>query len=119
MKTSQTILSAVIFAGLLSVSSFAQVVVSPLATAKFDAPVPAKVVNPVDLPRSFMREIIQVALTIDAAGQPHDVKVVSTKDRAVAKSLTAAVSQWQFTPARENGVPVSCSVILPLELVGA
>ena len=119
MKTSQTILSAVIFAGLLSASSFAQIVVSPLAAARFDAPAPAKVVSPVDLPRSFMREIVKVTLTVDAAGQPHDIKVVSTKDQAVTKSLVAAVSKWQFTPARENGVAVSCKVMLPLELVGA
>jgi TonB family protein len=120
MKTSQIVLSAALFTGLLSVSALATPEVAHnlavVAAMKVEAPAPARVVQPTGLPLSYEGKIVRLSLTIDAAGKPHDIRVVSADDRALTKSLVAAVSQWQFTPCRKNGVAVSTRVELPLEL---
>ena len=120
MKTSHSLVSTVVFAGLLSVSAFATTPAAhrqATAALKFEKPAPATVVSPTELPPSFEGRTVDVSLTIDAAGQPHDVKVVSTNNKSLRKSLVAAISQWSFKPARKNGVPVSTKVLLPVELV--
>jgi TonB family protein len=117
MKTTQSLLSAVISAGLLSTVSLANVIVSPAVPANFAAPAPASVVSPTGLPNRYIGKTVRLTMIIDAAGQPHDIKVVSHGDAALAHKLVAAVSQWQFTPARKDGAPVSTRIELPLELV--
>ena len=122
MKTKSLVIAAALVGGLLSTAS-ALTLVAPNTNAtgpvKFEAPVPAKIVSPINLPRSHMGATVNLKFTVDENGQAHDIRVVSDKDRAAAKSLVSAISQWKFTPARKNGVPVSSKVILPLELVGS
>ncbi len=119
MKTTKILLSAVISAGLLSTLSWANVIVSPAASvpANFAAPAPASVVSPTGLPNRYVGATVRLTMIIDAAGRPHDIKVVSPRDAALAQKLVAAVSQWQFTPGRKDGAPVSTRIELPLELV--
>ena len=57
-------------------------------------------------------------MTIDAAGKPSNVRVMSTGDQAAYKRIIATVSQWEFSPARKNGVAVSSRIVLPLEVKG-
>jgi hypothetical protein len=122
MKTSHIVLATALLGGLLSTPAFA---ITPaahaqtLATLKFEHPAPAKVVSPVDLPRTFERVTVMLSMIIDEAGRPHDIKIVSARDRLLTKSLVAAVSQWEFTPARLNGTPVPIKVLLPLEVIEA
>jgi TonB family protein len=119
MKTSQTLLSAALFVGLLSVSAFATTPAAhsqTVAAMKFEVPVPASVVSPTGVPLGYEGKTVRISLTIDAAGQPHDIRVISVNDRVLTNSLVAAVSQWRFTPCRANGVAVSTKVVLPLEL---
>lgn len=83
----------------------------------FEVPALTSVVNFADLPSNYLGSTVRVKLTVDEAGQVHDIRVVPNKDRAVVNSLVSAISQWKFTPARKNGVPVSATVEIPLELV--
>jgi len=122
MKMKSLVIAAALVGGLLSsASALTLVAPDPSATGpvKFEAPVPATIVNPINLPRSHMGATVNLKFTVDENGQAHDIRVVSIKDRAAAKSLVSAISQWKFTPARKNGVPVSSKVILPLELAGS
>ncbi|MBI2497249.1 MAG: TonB family protein [Opitutae bacterium] len=117
---SKHIVLATALLGLLSTTAFAATPAAhrqATASLQLDYPAPAKVVSPTNLPRTFEGATVVVSLTIDESGQPHDVKVVSAKDRLLTKSLVSAVSQWRFTPARKNGTPVATKVLLPLELV--
>ena len=118
MKMKSVLLSAALLGGLLSVPSFARAGVQPDAdSAKYQMPVPVKVVNPTGLFRRHEGEIVRLSLIVDVAGRPHDVKIVSASDRNLAERLLPAVAQWQFAPALKNGAPVATSVILPLRLV--
>jgi hypothetical protein len=102
----------------LSTSAFAGTSTCCTAASQTaNKPVPVKVVSPTHLPRSYENATVEVALTIDAQGVPHDVRPVGKIDRRVEQSLVTAVSQWRFTPNVVNGQPVSTRVLLPLQLV--
>ncbi len=112
MKTPSLVLAALLAGGLaVSASALPLTAVAPL-----QAPAPVKVVSPTDLPRSFAGKTVKLSMIIDADGRPHDIKVVAVSDRNLTRSLVAAVSQWRFSPARQNGVAVSTAVVLPVEL---
>jgi TonB family protein len=120
MKMKSVILSAAILGGLFSVSSFANVIVatSPIsAPAIFEAPVPVKVVNPTGLFRRHEGETVKLSLTVDAAGQPHDIRILAGRDQNLTERLLPAVAQWKFIPAKKDGVPVSSRIVLPVQLV--
>ena len=118
MKMKSVILSAAILGGLFSVSSFANVIVEAgPAPEKFEAPVPVKVVNPTGLFRRHEGETVKLSLTVDAAGQPHDIRIMAGQDRNLTERLLPAVAQWRFTPARKNGAPVPARIVLPVQLV--
>lgn len=120
MKIKSIVLATAVLGGLLSASSFASVVptVNPATfSEKFQAPAPAKVVHPTGLLREHIGAVVTLSLTIDAAGQPHDIKIVSPVDRNLKKQLLPVLSQWKFTPALQNGTPVSTKVLLPVQLL--
>lgn len=76
--------------------------------------VPAKIVNPTDLPRTFTRTVVNVEFTLDANGQPKDV-LVATNDRNAKEQIEKAFKQWRFeTPARDT---LAKRFVLPLEIV--
>lgn len=60
---------------------------------------------------------VNVRLTIDEAGMPHDVRVVSPRDRQLARCIVKAVSQWTFEPAIRDGKAIQTRVTIPIELV--
>ena len=118
MKTKSLVIAAALLGGLLSsAAALALDTSGATAAGKFEAPVPISIVNPTNLHPSYKGATVRVMFTVDEAGQAHDIRVVSAKDAAVAKSLAAAISQWKFSPGRKNGVPVSTKVTLPLQLV--
>ncbi len=119
MKIRSVIASAAVLGGFLPVSSFAAVI-APLqapAAATFAAPAPAAIVSPTGLQRRHEGTIVRLGLTIDAAGRPHDVRILSGQDENLARNLLPAVARWRFTPALKDGVPVETHVVLPIELV--
>jgi TonB family protein len=119
MNPKNTILAAALLVGLLPAAVFATTTeahAKTLALVPLVHPVPARIVNPINLPPRFMGATVILSLTIDATGRPHHVTAVASDDVVVAKSVVSAVSQWKFTPGRVNGVPVSIKVTLPVEV---
>jgi len=114
------LLSAALLGGVLSTSAFATTAEAHAQVAHaaaFEAPAVAKLVSPIGLSRRFEGATVTLSLTVDASGRPSDIKVMSQGDGAFTRSVVAAVSQWQFTPAKKNGVAVATKVMIPVELV--
>ena len=112
MNSRQLLLATALVGGLLSSASAA----TRVAPSDYAAPVPATVVAPTELPRSHIGAIVMLRLNVDASGQPSNIQVLSERDPALTSRLVAAVSQWQFSPARQNGVAVGATIELPIEL---
>ena len=113
MNPKSFFLAAAFVGGLLTTASATTLA----APATFDLPAPVRVVAPANLPRSHLGAIVTLRLTIDEAGRPHNIQVLSDRDETLVRNLVAAVSQWQFNPARRNGTAVSATIELPLALV--
>jgi TonB family protein len=114
------LLSAALLGGVLSTSAFATTAAAHAQVAHaaaYEAPAVAKLVSPIGLSRRFEGATVTLCLTVDANGRPSDIKVLSQGDRAFARNVAAAVSQWEFTPAKKNGVAVPAKVMIPIELV--
>ena len=120
MKMKSIAFGAALLGGLLSTAAFATTTeahdIVTATVAQFVKPAPLKVVTPTGLSRVLVGVTLRLRLTIDAAGQPHDVKVVGPHEDRLTRGVVSAVAQWQFTPALENGVPVSVRAELPLQL---
>lgn len=85
---------------------------------RFEAPVPVKTIQPIELPMSHAGSEVNLSMTIDATGKPRNVRVAHVSDQAAYKRIIATVSRWEFAPARKNGVAVPTKVELPLEVKG-
>jgi protein TonB len=112
MKIQSVIATAALLGVLSSASALTTTAVS------FEAPVPVKTIQPIELPSSHRGSEVSLSLTIDATGKPSNVRVANVSDQAAYKRIIATVSQWQFAPARKNGVAVPAKVQLPLEVTG-
>lgn len=107
---------AIATAALLGVLSSASALTT--TAVSFEAPVPVKTIQPVELPPSHRGSEVNLRMTIDATGKPRNVRVANVSDQAAYKRIIATVSQWEFSPARKNGVAVPTKVELPLEVKG-
>jgi TonB family protein len=119
MKSLKLFSGAALAVGLFSTSAFAyteQPTPWP-QVARPDVPVVAKVVSPAGLPQRTEGQTVNVAFTVDASGQPRNIRLMGAADPDLAKSLIPALSQWRFTPVQKNGVPVSTRVVMPLKLI--
>jgi TonB family protein len=111
-------LSAIVLGGVLS-SGYATTASTHADVAKavaFEAPVVAKTVSPTGLSRRHEGATITLRMTVDDKGQPSNIEVNSI-DSKLKRSLVSAVSQWEFTPAKKNGVAVPSKIEIPVELV--
>jgi len=81
-----------------------------------DIPLPVKVVAPTGLPASCKNTVVTFTMLIDQEGRPKNVAITSPASAELSRILVPVVSQWRFTPAQENGVPVARKVILPVQL---
>ena len=121
MKLKSIIATAALL-GVMSVSASALTTVSApdkAAAPSLEKPALTKVVNPTNLPRSFIDKTVTLNFTVDAQGRAHDINIMWQADSALHRSLVDAVSQWQFTPGRKDGQAVSTRVTLPVQLKGA
>jgi hypothetical protein len=62
------------------------------------------------------RSFASVELTVDANGLPQNISVLSASNSDVAARTLAAVSQYRFTPARQNFLPVAANISIKLQI---
>lgn len=62
---------------------------------------------------------VKLALTVDAKGVPEWVEVVRPLGYGLDENAIAAVRQWRFAPATDNGKPVArdCDVEIEFNLI--
>lgn len=108
MKIKSLVLASALAGGLFTSAS----------ALSFEAPVPVKTIQPIELPSYHRGSTINLTMTIDEAGKPSNVRVSSVSDQAAYKRIIATVSKWEFSPARKNGLAISSKVQLPLEVKG-
>jgi TonB family protein len=122
MKPNQMLASFVVASLVLAASAFAS---TDASTAKYlehykvlrtDIPLPVKVVSPTGLPLSYKDKTVTVTMLIDREGQPQNVVIASPANPELSRLLVPVISQWRFSPARQDGVPVARQVKLPLHL---
>ena len=120
MNKIKMLLGIAFVGGLISTSLVASTMVSPNqseSSPSYTVPKAIKMVAPQNLPPRFLGKTIKVTMLIDENGKPSDIELVYPTDRDLARSLTAVLAKWRFTPALENGLPVSQRVILPVAFV--
>ena len=125
MNKTKILCSAMLIGGALVFSSHAFAstsvddYINQYKSARADVPLPAVVVDPTDLPLRYAGATVRLLLTVDATGVPKNIVIVSPDDPALAQGITSAISQWRFTPALKDGVPVETRIELPLRLPDA
>lgn len=123
MKTARILVGAALLGGLLSAPAFAatnlQQYVEHYKVVRTDVPLPARVVNPTDVPRRYQGTVANFTLTVDETGRPRDIAMATPADPELASLLVPVVAQWRFTPAQSNGVPVAKRILLPIALGSA
>lgn len=107
MNKIKLLVGTALVSGLLSTTVFA---------TESSLPQADKIVNPEGLSRQHLGATVRLNFTVDVNGRPQDVTVISAADRRLTQSVVTAVSQWRFTPAMQDGAPVSRRVTMPLEI---
>jgi hypothetical protein len=129
MKTSHMFVSAVVASLPLATMGFAAPAashtdVSPAVSQyrehykvlRTDVPLPIKVVAPAGLPENFRPTTFNVTMVIDREGRPQNIEIEPKASAEVSKILMVALTQWRFSPALKDGVPIEKLVILPLRV---
>jgi TonB family protein len=85
--------------------------------ASASAPVPISVVAP-EVGGSNATRTVTAEFVVDATGRTSAIRILSGgSDRGLDASVIDAVKEWRFRPAKEKGVPVARTVIVPFHLV--
>ena len=128
MKTTHLLVSAVVASLPLATVGFAAPAAHPdispavsqyrdhYKVLRTDVPLPIKVVAPAGLPENFRPTTFNVTMVIDREGRPQNIEIEPKATAEVSKLLVTALSQWRFSPALKDGVPVEKLVILPLRV---
>lgn len=82
-------------------------------------PVPVAVVTPRNVSADYAGSTVELAFTVDTAGTPTSLKVVSSPDAMLARIVMDAVKRWRFEPAKKNGSAVATKVVLPVRISDA
>ncbi len=82
------------------------------AVSHLEAPWPYSIVRPNLPPDSVNADALMVHGFVDASGRFSDLRVVFPQPFANAPFILAALKQWQFRPATQNGRPAKVEVLL-------
>ena len=69
---------------------------------------------PADLRRRRIGGTMRVSITVDAAGQLQDVRVIQSADPSLDRIVISAIRKTRWTPALKHGVPIAAKVSFPL-----
>jgi len=117
MKTKYILLGAALLGSLLNVTAFAANELMELRPLKkSDRPVLTKVVAPTSVPATYVGSTVMVSLTVNAAGEPRNIRILDPDDLALTNKLLPVLSQWRFDPVSKDGVRVESKVLLPIKL---
>jgi hypothetical protein len=86
------------------------------AAAAQPRPVPSSVVSPEGVPWQFEGAVIHVEFSLDAAGQPRDIKLPKVYDEVLERQLIDAFRRWRFAPVASAPGAKSPRYILPVQL---
>jgi TonB family protein len=82
-----------------------------------DIPVPVSVVMP-EVESRFVGQQVVLEFVVDTTGKPTLIASATPgADSELLASVLAAVEQWHFAPALEDGKPVARKVALPVMIV--
>ena len=76
----------------------------------------SSVVKPTGLPYNFKDTVINVEFSLDASGQPRDIKVLWVNDPVLKRQLLTAFRQWRFEVSGSEATEAGKRFILPIEL---
>lgn len=80
-------------------------------------PVPLKQVRP-KYPKDFRRYRINgeavIEFEVDVDGNPQNLMTRKATDRAFAEAAMVSISQWEFSPAQNDGQTVRCRMQIPI-----
>jgi hypothetical protein len=86
------------------------------ARSEFEKPAPVSVVQPIVSTR-HIGERVNLVFHLDEQGRPNRITSTSRVAKDLVSTLVAAVSQWEFTPARDaSGEPRTAKVLLPVRI---
>ena len=110
---------SLLFAALAGVAVSSSAFAFPVAEAANPAKLPmpkivtSSIVQPSGLPRDFAGGLVNVEFTLDAAGQPRDIKVLRVDNPVLKRQIAAAFSQWRFTA---DAATTEKRFVLPLQI---
>ncbi len=99
MKTTHLIIASL----LVSLTSLA-------AFAEQTAPKPISQPQPLyafELRKACLEGAVEVAYTVDPQGNVTHLKILSSTNRVFEQPTLEAMRRWKYTPAMENGTPIS------------
>jgi hypothetical protein len=80
-------------------------------------PVPVSVVTP-EVESRFAGTQVTLEFVVDPTGKPvHIASATPGADAGLVATVSDAVAQWRFAPARVDGKPVARKVLLPVAIV--
>ncbi len=69
---------------------------------------------PADLRRRRVGGTMRVSITVDAAGQLQDVRVIQSVDPSLDRVVISAIRKTRWAPALKHGVPIAAKASFPL-----
>lgn len=91
-----------------------------MAQSKPEPPVPVRTTAP-DYPAELRRDglsgLVMVRCQIDASGNVTGTEVEKSSNPGFEQAAVAAVKRWKFKPAKQDGVPVTITVSIPIKFV--
>ena len=113
------LLSPVLLAAVISASSFGSAAQQSPGTmsSTVTAPVPIYTPNPPyseEARKAGVSGVVEVDITIDAAGNVQDARVVKPLGHGLDEKAVEAVRKWKFKPGYKDGKPVT--VIATIEV---
>jgi TonB family protein len=60
--------------------------------------------------------VVSLAVVVNAEGVPENIKIVRSLNADLDACAVRAVEQWRFKPAKKDGIPVSVSAIIDVQV---
>jgi hypothetical protein len=82
------------------------------ATSRLEAPWPYNIVRPNFAPGTIDADALMIRGFVDESGRFEDLAIVFPQPFSSAQFVLAALKQWQFRPALQNGQAAKVEILL-------